>query len=213
MKAAVYHTYGPPSVLELTDIEKPIPKANELLVKVHAATVTAGDIRVRASDFPTLFWLPARLIFGLFSPKKKTLGHEFAGVVEAIGSKVTKFAVGDAVFGTTTMLPHGSYAEYVCVPESWKSGVVAPKPENLSFQEAAATPIGAMTALFLLRKAKIDRSKKVLVYGASGSVGSYAVQLASHLGKSVTGVCSDTNMQMVQSLGADEVIDYKKQDY
>ena len=213
MKAAVYTSYGSPSVLKVTEIEKPIPKANELLVKIHAATVTAGDIRLRASDFPPLFWLPARLMFGLFKPKKKILGHEFAGVVEAVGEKVSKFTIGDEIFGTTTMLSTGSYAEYVCVPEAWKSGVVAKKPKNLSFEESAALPVGAMTALYLLKKAKMDRSKEVLIYGASGSVGSYAVQLAHHLGKSVTGVCSTSNIDMVKSLGADEVIDYKKQDY
>ncbi|MEO1053609.1 MAG: NAD(P)-dependent alcohol dehydrogenase [Bacteroidota bacterium] len=213
MKAAVYTSYGPPSVLKLAEIEKPTPKANEILVKVLYATVTAGDIRLRASDFPPLFWLPARLIFGLFKPKKKILGHEFAGVVEAVGDRVTKFERGDEVFGTTTMLPTGSYAEYVCVPESWKSGVVAKKPLNLTFEESAALPVGAMTALFLLKKAKINLTKKVLVYGASGSVGSYAIQLAHHLGQSVTGVCSTNNIAMVQSLGADAVIDYKKHDY
>ncbi|NQZ75843.1 MAG: NAD(P)-dependent alcohol dehydrogenase [Ekhidna sp.] len=213
MKAAVYTSYGSPSVLQVTEIEKPIPKANEVLVKIHAATVTAGDIRLRASDFPLIFWLPARIMFGLFKPKKKILGHEFGGVIEAVGDKVSKFTVGDEVFGTTTMLSNGSYAEYVCVPEVWKSGVVAKKPKNLSFVESAALPVGAMTALFLLKKAKINQSKKVLIYGASGSVGSYAVQLAHHLGKSVTGVCSTSNIDMVISLGADEVIDYKKQDY
>ena len=213
MKAAVYSSYGSPSVLGLTEIERPSPKSNEVLIKIHVATVTAGDIRLRASDFPPLFWLPARLIFGLFKPKKKILGHEFAGVVEAVGDQVSKFTIGDEVFGTTTMLSTGSYAEYVCVPEVWKSGVIARKPKNLSFEESAALPVGAMTALYLLKKAKIDLSKKVLIYGASGSVGSYAVQLAHHLGKSVTGVCSTSNIDMVKSLGADEVIDYKTQDY
>ena len=213
MKAAVYTSYGSPSVLGLTEIERPSPKSNEVLIKIHVATVTAGDIRLRASDFPPLFWLPARLIFGLFKPKKKILGHEFAGVVEAVGDQVSKFTIGDEVFGTTTMLSTGSYAEYVCVPEGWKSGVIARKPKNLSFEESAALPVGAMTALYLLKKAKIDLSKKVLIYGASGSVGSYAVQLAHHLGKSVTGVCSTSNIDMVKSLGADEVIDYKTQDY
>ncbi|MEL6190865.1 MAG: NAD(P)-dependent alcohol dehydrogenase [Bacteroidota bacterium] len=213
MKAAIYTSYGSPDVLTLTEMEKPIPKANEILVKVYATTVTAGDIRLRASDFPGLAWLPARLIFGLFKPKKQILGHEFSGVVEAIGEKVSLFSIGDEVMGTTTMLSSGSYAEYVCVPEVWKSGVVTTKPENLSFKEAAALPVGAMTALFLLKKAQIDETKKVLVYGASGSVGSYAVQLAHQLGKSVTGVSSARNADMVKSLGADEVIDYKSQDY
>lgn len=213
MKAVVYSSYGSPDVLQLSEVAKPEPKPNELLVKVFAASVTAGDVRLRASDFPPLFWLPARLMFGLFKPKKKILGHEFAGVVEAVGSKVTTFASGDEVFGTTTMLTTGSYAEYLCVPESWKSGVVAKKPESLSFDESATLPVGAMTALFLLKKAKIDKSKKVLVYGASGSVGSFAVQLAHYFGKSATGVCSTSNVEMVKSLGAIEVIEYNKQDY
>jgi NADPH:quinone reductase-like Zn-dependent oxidoreductase len=217
MKAAVYNKYGPPDVLEVTEMEKPHPKENEMLVKIHAATVTSGDVRLRGSNFPPLLWLPARLIFGLFSPKKQILGHELAGTIEAIGKKVTKFKVGDPVFGTTTMLKTGSYAEYICLPQEWKNGVVALKPENLSFKEAAALPVGAMTAMFLLGKAarglEIKNGQKVLVYGASGSVGSYAVQLAKQQGAMVTGVCSGSNVDMVKSLGAEEVIDYKKEEY
>ncbi|NNE77501.1 MAG: NAD(P)-dependent alcohol dehydrogenase, partial [Pricia sp.] len=168
MKAVVYNNYGPPNVLEATEIEKPKPKNDEILVKIHAATVTSGDVRLRSSDFPPLFWLPARLIFGLFNPKKKILGHELAGTIEAIGKNVTKFKVGDCVFGTTTMLKTGSYAEYICLPQERKSGVVARKPENLNFKEAAALPVGAMTAMYLLEKANIKEGQKVLVYGASG---------------------------------------------
>lgn len=213
MKAASYIKYGPPEVISLGEAEKPRPKANELLVKIHAATVTSGDVRLRASDFPPLFWLPARLIFGLFKPKKKILGHEFSGVVETVGAKVTKFKAGDEVFGTTTMLSGGSYAEYVCVPENWKSGVIGLKPSNLPFRESAALPIGSMTAIFLLRKAKVDKGNNVLIYGASGSVGSYAVQVAKNHGAKVTGVCSTGNIEMVKSLGADAVVDYKNRDY
>ena len=217
MKAALYNTYGPPSVLKLTEVEKPLPKDNEILIKIHAATVTSGDVRLRGSDFPPLFWLPARLIFGLFKPKKKILGHELAGSIEAVGKDVTKFKIGDHVFGTTTMLKTGSYAEYICLPQEWKHGVVEKKPENLSFKEAAALPVGAMTALFLLEKAylslKIKRGGKVLIYGASGSVGSYAVQIATQYGAIITGVCSGSNFEMVKSLGAEKVIDYKKEDY
>jgi len=212
MKAVVYSKYGTPEVLQIKQLEKPIPKSNEILVKVVATSVTAGDVRLRAADFPPLFWLPARLVFGLFRPKKKILGHEWSGVVEQVGSKVSKFALGDEVFGTTTMLKTGAYAEYLCVPEYWRHGVVSKKPKKLSHQEAAVLPIGGMTALFLLQKAQIQRGQKVLIYGASGSVGSYAVQLASHFGATVTGVCSSTNVAMVESLGADFVIDYKKQD-
>ena len=213
MQAAIYKKYGPPEVVQLTDIPKPQPKANELLVKVHTATITAGDARLRASDFPTLFWLPARFIFGLFAPKKQVLGHEFAGVVEAIGAEITEYQVGDAVLGTTTMLRSGSHAEYICVPESWKQGVVGHKPEALTFAQAAALPVGGMTALYLWEKAKLAAGQEVLVYGASGSVGSYAVQLAKHFGATVTGVCSTRNLDMVKAIGADTVIDYTQEDY
>lgn len=213
MKAVVYKKYGPPNVLEVTEMEKPKPRDNEMLIKIHAATVTSGDVRLRSSDFPPLFWLPARLIFGLFNPKKKILGHELAGTIEVIGKNVTKFKVGDSVFGTTTMLKTGSYAEYICLPQKWRNGVVALKPENLSFKEAAALPVGAMTAMFLLEKANLKNGQKVLVYGASGSVGSYALQLAKIQGAVVTGVCSGSNVEMVKSLGAEKAIDYKKEDY
>ncbi|MGS0524130.1 NAD(P)-dependent alcohol dehydrogenase [Zobellia nedashkovskayae] len=213
MRAAVYREYGPPEVLKLREVNKPHPKDNEILVKIHAATVTSGDVRLRASDFPALFWLPARLIFGLFKPKKSILGHELSGVVEDKGKNATKFEIGDHVFGTSTMLSAGSYAEYVCLPQEWKHGVVESKPKNLSFQEAAALPIGAMTAMYLLEKAQLSKNQKVLIYGASGSVGSYAVQVAKQQGASVTAVCSAPNFKMVKSLGADNLIDYKKEDY
>lgn len=213
MKAAVYKNYGPPEVLQLAELEKPTPKDNELLVKIHAATVTSGDVRLRSSDFPPLFWLPARLIFGLFNPKKTILGHELSGVVEAVGKDVTKFNVGDSVFGTTTMLKTGSYAEYVCLPEKWKSGVVEIKPENLSHQQAAALPVGAMTAIHLLEKAKLKEGQNVLIYGASGSVGSYAVQVVKNKSAKVTAVSSAANFDMVKSLGADSLIDYHTEDY
>lgn len=213
MKAVVYNKYGGPNVLEVTEMARPHPKDNEMLVKIHAATVTSGDVRLRASDFPPLFWLPARLLFGLFKPKKKILGHELAGTIEAIGKNVTKFKVGDSVFGTTTMLKTGSYAEYICLPEEWKNGVVVLKPENLNFKEAAALPVGAMTAMCLLEKANLKKGQQVLIYGASGSVGSYAVQLAKQEGATVTGVCGGSNVDLVKSLGAERVIDYMKEDY
>ncbi|MEM8765381.1 MAG: NAD(P)-dependent alcohol dehydrogenase [Bacteroidota bacterium] len=213
MKAVVYHQYGPPEVLKLAEIEKPNPKETEILVKVHATSVTSGDVRLRSSDFPPLFWLPARLIFGLFKPKKKILGHEFAGVVVSKGNKVTRFQIGDAVFGTTTLLRAGSHAEYVCIPETWKNGVVALKPPNLDFKSAAVLPIGAMTALFLLEKAAVQSGQNILIYGASGSVGSYGVQIAKTMGLKVTAVCSGKNIDMVKSLGADHALDYTKKDY
>jgi len=213
MKAAVYDRYGGPEVLKLTELEKPQPKANQLLVKVEASTVAAGDARVRASDFPAIFWLPARLIFGLFKPKKAVLGHEFSGVVKAVGEEVSQFEPGDQVFGTTTLLKQGAYAEYLCVPQKAKNCVVAKAPESLELKQAAALPIGAMTALFLLEKAKLKKGQKVLIYGASGSVGTYAVQMAKQMGAVVTAVCSTGNVEMVKRLGADKVIDYKKEDF
>ena len=213
MKAAVYHQYGGPEVLGLTELAKPQPKAHELLIKVEASTVAAGDVRVRASDFPPLFWLPARIIFGLFKPKKQVLGHEFSGRVEAVGAAVSQFKPGDAVFGTTTLLPQGAYAEYVCVPEKAKNCVVAKAPEKLELRRAAALPIGAMTALFLLEKAKLEKGQKLLIYGASGSVGTFAVQVARNMGAEVTAVCSTANVEMVKTLGAQKVIDYKREDY
>ncbi len=213
MKAIIYTQYGPPDVLRPAEIVKPEPKENEILIKICAATVTSGDVRLRSSNFPPLFWLPARLIFGLLRPKKQILGHELADTVEKIGEKVTKFKIGDSVFGTTTMLNTGSYAEYICLPQEWKHGVVEIKPENLSFKEAAALPVGGMTAMYLLEKANIGAGQQVLIYGASGSVGSYAVQIANQRGSCVTAVCSHPNFEMVRSLGAEKVIDYKEEDY
>ncbi|MCR9264009.1 MAG: NAD(P)-dependent alcohol dehydrogenase [Flavobacteriaceae bacterium] len=213
MRAVVYEKYGPPEVLQLKNMERPKPKDDEVLVKIHAATVTSGDVRLRSSDFPPLFWLPARLVFGLFKPKKKILGHELAGIVEETGKSVTKFNIGDSVFGTTTMLSSGSYAEYICLPQKWKHGVVGLKPENVTYQEAAALPIGAMTAMYLLEKANLKKGQSVLIYGASGSVGSYAVQIAHNKGTNVKGVCSTSNFEMVKSLGADSLMDYKEEDY
>lgn len=213
MKAAIYTKYGSPDVLKLVDIKKPTPEANEILVKIRATTVTSGDVRLRSSNFPLLAWLPVRIMFGLFKPKKEILGHEFAGVVEAIGKDVTKYKVGDEIFGTPTLLKTGSYTEYICIPQNRKKGVLSLKPQNLSFEEAAALPVGGMTALFLLNKAKLKEGQQVLIYGASGSVGSYAVQIARAQGPNVVAVCSSSNFDLVKSLGADRAIDYKKEDY
>lgn len=213
MKAVIYTKYGPPNVLKLVDVEKPQPKDNEILVKICATTVTSGDVRLRSSNFPLLAWLPVRLMFGLFKPKKEILGHEFSGIVEAIGKDVTKYKIGDEIIATPTMLKTGSYAEYICIPQDRKKGVLSLKPKNLSFNEAAALPVGGITAMFLLNKAKLRKGQQVLIYGASGSVGSYAIQIAKAQEATVVAVCSSSNFDMVKSLGADRVIDYKKEDY
>ena len=213
MKAAVYRRYGPPEVVRVEEVREPKPKADEILVEVHASTVTAGDVRLRASDFPSGYWLMARLMFGLFKPKKTILGHEFSGTVKKVGKRVKHFQVEDQVFGTTTMLKAGAHAEYVCIPEQWKHGVLLHKPAKLDHPQSAALPIGGMTALYLLEKARLKPGQEVLVYGASGSVGSYAVQIAKILGARVTAVCSGPNKEMVLQLGADDVIDYHTEDY
>jgi len=210
MKVIAWTKYGAPEVLELKEFEKPSPKKDEVLIKIHASSVTAGDCRLRSFNIPMGFWLPTRLMFGLTKPRRPVPGMDMSGEIESIGKDVKLFKEGDKVFGTTGMRL-GANAEYICLSEN---AALVKKPDNMSHEQAVAIIFGGLTAIHFLRdKANIQRDQKVLINGASGSVGTSSIQLAKHFGSGVTGVCSTSNIGLVKSLGAKEVIDYTKEDF
>lgn len=209
MKAMVCTAYGSPDVLKLQEVEKPLPKDHEIRIKIYATTVNSGDCRVRGFRSPLLYKIPMRLVLGLRRPRQPILGVELAGEVEALGKGVTRFKIGDQVMAFRGMR-FGTYAQYICMPED---GMVLLKPTHVTYDEAAAISFGGTTALHFLRKGNIRQGQKVLVYGASGAVGTMAVQLAKHYGAEVTGVCSTVNVELVKKLGADRVMDYTREDF
>jgi NADPH:quinone reductase-like Zn-dependent oxidoreductase len=212
MKAIICTKYGPPEVLQLREVEKPTPKDNEVLIKIYATAVTASDIFIRGSQIPIQFLIPMRLMLGLTKPRKSIIGLVLAGEIESIGKDVKRFRIGDQVYGLTGF-GLGAYAEYKCMKETDSThGCLAIKPINVSYEEATVAAYGGLLAFQYVEKGNIQRGQKVLIYGASGTSGTMAIQLANYLGAKVTGVCSSTNLELVKSLGAEAVIDYTKVD-
>src|SRR5437667_181655 len=209
MKAVVLTKFGPPDVLQLQEVAKPTPKDNEVLIRIYATTVTAGDCELRGLKVPIAFGLLIRIYMGLRRPRPVILGQELAGEIEAVGKAVTRFREGDPVFGWTGFRL-GAYAEYACLSEK---GVLAIKPSNMTYEEAATLPVGALDAVYFIRKGNIQSGEKVLINGAGGSIGTFAIQLAKYFGADVTGVDSTRKLEMLRSIGADQVIDYTQEDF
>jgi len=209
MKAIVWTKYGPPDVLQFKEVEKPAPKDNEVLIRVYAATVTAGDCEMRRFDIPIFLWLFVRIMIGIRKPRIKIPGQELAGEIESVGNKVTQFKKGDPVFAATEMRL-GAYAEYACLPSTYAMAI---KPTQMTYEEAATIPTGGLNALHFLRKGNIRSGQKVLICGAGGSIGTYAVQIAKSFGAQVTCVDSRSKLDMLRSLGSDQVIDYTEEDF
>ena len=213
MKAIVWTAYGPPETLQLRDVKKPVPADDEVLIKIHATTVTAGDCETRRLALPLWIRLPMRFYVGLSKPKRMTiLGQELAGEIEAVGKDVVRFNPGDQVFAATGF-GLGGYAEYICLPEVPEDGVLATKPANMSFEEAAAVPFGGLEALHFLKKAQIQPGERILINGAGGTIGTFAVQLAKYYGAEVTAVDSAGKFDVLRTIGADRVIDYTQEDF
>jgi len=214
MKAMIWTEYGPPQVLQLQELEKPIPKDNEVLIRIYATTVTAGDCEQRSLKLPLWQRLPMRAYVGLKKPTRiRILGMDLAGEIEATGKAVKRFREGDQVFATTGFVRMGTYAEYICLPEEPEEGALALKPANMTYQQAAAIPTGGLEALSFLRKGDVRGGRKVLINGAGGTIGTFAVQLAKYFGAEVTGVESTDKLDLLRSLGVDQVVDYTQEDF